>query len=419
MSNLFRFFLLSVVCLAVPRLGQTDNPTPPSAPVRLVFIHHSTGGNWLADPNSDMPYGGLGLALKNNNYYLSATNYGWGPEGIGDRTDIPNWPEWFIGPNHFTILSTLYNENGQNIGDFGAWSRSGSMPTGENEIVMFKSCFPNSDIYGEPSDPAYAEANDYEYSIANAKAVYQIILTYFKTRPDKLFILITSPPLAENEYLPGDQTPTKRAANARALNNWLIKDWLKGYPLRNVAVFDYYNVLTSNNGSADQNDADRETGNHHRFWNGGMQHQQSVNQNFSAYPSGDSHPSTAGHQKATLEFVPLLNVFYHRWQNATAVTLRDKMPSNCVTASAHPNPFNHHVVILMKSTEKVVLQAAVYNILGEKVYQFKDHPASADGTYQWRWSGVDQNFRALPSGLYFYKIIGAQTAWLGKILLSR
>ena len=52
-----------------------DNPTPPGQPVRLVFIHHSTGGAWLADPNGDQPYGGLGRALMNNNYYVSATNY--------------------------------------------------------------------------------------------------------------------------------------------------------------------------------------------------------------------------------------------------------------------------------------------------------------------------------------------------------
>ena len=50
------------------------NPNPPSAPVRLIFIHHSSGENWLADDN-----GGLGIALRDNNYVVSDTNYGWGP----------------------------------------------------------------------------------------------------------------------------------------------------------------------------------------------------------------------------------------------------------------------------------------------------------------------------------------------------
>jgi len=35
------------------------NPSPPSAPVRLVFIHHSTGEAWLGDN-----YGRLGITLR-------------------------------------------------------------------------------------------------------------------------------------------------------------------------------------------------------------------------------------------------------------------------------------------------------------------------------------------------------------------
>lgn len=97
-------FLVAVVCvitlltmsmefpsaplLAAAAASQADNPDPPASPVKLIFIHHSTGGNWLADPNTDQPYGGLGIALLNNNYFVSATNYGWGPDNIGDRTDI-------------------------------------------------------------------------------------------------------------------------------------------------------------------------------------------------------------------------------------------------------------------------------------------------------------------------------------------
>jgi hypothetical protein len=79
-------------------------------------------------------------------------------------------------------------------------------------------------------------------------------------------------------------------------------------------VFDFYNVLTSNAGNENSNDVGRETGNHHRIWKGAVQHIQTVNNNYSAYPSGDSHPTTAGHQKATAEFVPLLNVAFHCWQ---------------------------------------------------------------------------------------------------------
>jgi len=293
---------------ALPVTVQADNPNPPANPVKLIFIHHSTGGNWLADPNGDQPYGGLGLALRDNNYYVSATNYGWGPDSIGDRTDIPNWPEWFTGVNRNTILAALYAETNQNFGGFGDWTRLVADPGGDNDIVMFKSCFPNSALSGSPTDPPAAGPNDWEYSVSNAKAVYNNLLTYFATRPDKLFVVITAPPL-----MAADTNPTE-TANARAFNNWLVNDWLTGYASANVAVFDYYNVLTSNGGNPDSNDLGQVSGNHHRWWNGAVQHQQTVSSNVSAYPSGDSHPSTAGQQKATAEFGPLLNVFYHRWQ---------------------------------------------------------------------------------------------------------
>jgi len=154
------------IALAMLLLGSlcafgADNSNPPSSPVKLIFIHHSTGGHWLADDNSDNPYGGLGTSLKNNNYYVSATNYCWGPiwtdqgQPIGSFTDIPNWPVWFTGSNRDTIMSRVYSETAQNFADcdgnsFGSWSRLSTNPGGENQIIMFKSCFPNSNLYGNP-----------------------------------------------------------------------------------------------------------------------------------------------------------------------------------------------------------------------------------------------------------------------------
>ena len=67
--------VLLLAARAVAALPQ--NPNPPSSPVRLIFIHHSTGQNWLADGN-----GGLGLALRDSNYFVSDTNYGWGPTDL-------------------------------------------------------------------------------------------------------------------------------------------------------------------------------------------------------------------------------------------------------------------------------------------------------------------------------------------------
>jgi hypothetical protein len=284
------------------------NPNPPKTPVRLIFIHHSTGQNWLDDGN-----GGLGIVLRDNNYFVSDTNYGWGPNSIGDHTDIGNWWDWFRAPNSSTYLTSLYAESGQH----SSYSRLTTQPDGENEIIMFKSCFPNSALKGNPDDtvppignnPLKGEESGSEYhTVANAKGIYIDLLNYFSTRQDKLFVVIAAPPLSDSTY----------AANARAFNQWLVNDWLANYQYKNVAVFDFYNVLTTNGGDASTNDLNKDTGNHHRWWNGAIQHKTDSGSNVLKYPSGDDHPSRAGNLKATGEFLSLLNIFYHQWKNDTS-----------------------------------------------------------------------------------------------------
>jgi hypothetical protein len=272
--------ILPVSANATPAFQHADDPNPPGQTVKLIFIHHSTGEIWLRDD-----YGGLGLALSENNYFVSDTNYGWGPDAIGDRTDIPNWIEWFASERTPVFMQALFNEFEQHA----EYTRGLPEPSGENQVVLFKSCFPNSALEGNPDDPPDPEG---WLSVGHAKYVYNQILQYFTTRPDKLFIVITAPPLSDGTY----------AKNARAFNDWLVKDWLaeNSYNQPNVAVFDFYNVLTARDA-------------HHWYHDGQIEHL-ATDRNTLHYPSGDDHPSRAGSRKATEEFLPLLNIFYHRWQ---------------------------------------------------------------------------------------------------------
>ncbi len=284
--------------------GSGDLPLAPESSMKLVFIHHSCGENWLADED-----GGLGLALMENGYFVSDTNYGWGPAcmscdgcfgAIGDCTDIPHWPEWFLGSSSDLVLRALYSEFEQHA----SYTRvTDPDSVRENEIILFKSCYPNSNLAGRPGDPP---DNTSRLTVGGAKWIYIQLLEYFSSQPGKLFVAITAPPVTASDSW-------ENPDNARAFNNWLVNDWLADYPLCNVAVFDFYNVLTSNAGSSTVNDVNIETGNHHRWWNGSIQHIQTVNWNLAAYASGDSHPTQAGNRKATAEFVPLLNEIVRRW----------------------------------------------------------------------------------------------------------
>lgn len=281
-----------------------DNPVAPIESLKLVFIHHSVGENWLADSD-----GGLGRALRDNGYFVSDTNYGWGPVcedcgdcwgAIGDCTDILHWDNWFSSEETDDVFSALIMEFGRHS-DYARGDDQ--QPTRENDIVLFKSCYPNSNLAGKPDD---TPSSDDELTVGHAKAIYNGLLEVFALHTDKLFVAVTAPPVARNDSW-------EDPANARAFNNWLVNDWLADYPHANVAVFDFYNVLTSNGGNAFVNDLGMEDGNHHRWWDGAVQHIQTVSSDFAAYAEGDSHPTSAGNQKATTEFVPLLNVFVHRW----------------------------------------------------------------------------------------------------------
>jgi hypothetical protein len=273
---------------SISTLAQTNHTSPPDHPVKLIFIHHSTGENWLADD-----YGNLGRALTANNYFASDTNYGWGPNSIGDRTDIVNWREWFTGSESSRYTQALYNESQQN----SYYTRTIADPGGENQIVMFKSCFPNSALEGSPND---SPDPDEDFTVGHAKYVYNDLLNYFITHPDKLFVIVTAPPLQDPTY----------ANNARAFNNWLVYDWLaeNNYTLNNVAVFDFYNVLTHPD-------------NHHRVNNGEIEHVNNGINTLYYDSNGDNHPNVAGSQKATDEFIPLLNLYYHRWMERAPETL--------------------------------------------------------------------------------------------------
>ena len=289
---LFVFSFLLIIGGIFPAIvnAQSNQTVPPDHPVKLIFIHHSTGQNWLADG-----YGDLGRELANNNYFVSDTNYGWGPDSIGDRTDIVNWREWFRSSETPRYMAALFNESAQNA----PYTRIFPDPGGENQIVMFKSCFPNSALTGNPNDhPDPSEG----LTFGHAKYVYNDLLNYFSSRPDKLFVVITAPPL---------QDPT-HADNARAFNNWLVYDWLaeSNYALNNVVVFDFYNVLTHPD-------------NHHRVNGGQIEHINNGVNTLYYDSDGDNHPNIVGSQKATEEYIPLLNYYYHQWVEGAPAVLPD------------------------------------------------------------------------------------------------
>jgi len=292
-------FICSLVIIFILALFFVYNPlvyakaietNPPEKTVKLIFIHHSCGENLLTDND-----GGLGRALLNNRYFVSDTNYGWGPSNIGDRTDILNWSEWFSSSKTRKYMKALLQETNRH----SSYKRDISDPGGDNKVIMFKSCFPNSNIHGNLSD---FPRKGHGLTIANAKAIYIELLSFFSNHPKTLFIAFTAPPVQDKTF----------AKNARAFNNWLVYDWLRNYKGSNVGVFDFYNILTGKD-------------NHHRVVNNKVEHVYQKGRNTLHYfQSSDNHPTRKGNQKAAAQFVPLLNMFYHNWKQDISYTAPEK-----------------------------------------------------------------------------------------------
>jgi len=261
----------------------------PERKIKLLFIHHSVGGQWLADKGESKeilpdtclyvshPYGGgLRSQLHLNNYEVHEASY---KSKIGNKTDVNDW-------------NAKFRDNMGDILRCDLQDKPYADASQKNEVIVFKSCFPNSAIESEGKEPG--DSDSPVKTTANYKAAYNKLLGYFKAHPNTLFVCITAPPLAHSipsrtkEFIKniiGTENSVQAVGErARRFNNWLKdaeKGWLAGYDQKNVVIFDYYDLLTNHGES-----------------------------NYSLYPTNggsDSHPSAEGNAKATREFVPFLN----------------------------------------------------------------------------------------------------------------
>jgi hypothetical protein len=263
--------------------------TPPAQPLQLLFIHHSCGAQLLASsgPESDPSKGtyptstnggGLRARLEKLPYGVHEATYG---SQIGEKTDIFDWLPKFRDQMDEVLACDVQDQR----------HADGK----RNDIVLFKSCFPNNNFAsagispGNPSGP--------ELSLWNAKAAYEALLPEFRKHPNVLFVCLTAPPLVQSRQ-PLWKRTVKRilgrgdggiqaARLARQFNNWLSSQegWLKDYSGTNVVVFDYYDILTDHGVS-----------------------------DFSVFPASpwDSHPSREGNERAAEALVPFLNRAVHR-----------------------------------------------------------------------------------------------------------
>ncbi len=242
-------FLLDQLSLETPDAGSLTN---------LFFLHHSVGHGIIDD--------GVRNAIHTYNTFNMTSYDFWdhgytsdrglsGPDGVETGTNYGDSCET-TDPGDLYMLWTS--------GEAG-WSSTRNLILDNHEVIAFKSCFPASDIWDSTE---LQERKDY----------YLAMRDFFDTRLDRLFVVVSQPPLHP------DETNTDNAGRARQFAEWLKSGvYLTGHP--NVVCFDLFNELAQpDDGSA------------------------TANRLRTAYQPGwvDSHPNTLGNETVAPVFADFM-----------------------------------------------------------------------------------------------------------------
>lgn len=224
----------------------------------IIFLHHSTGRNLIEEGKVRQLLAEKGYSLWDHDYnFIGLTR----PDGSKTNTcyNIPNDTSEIRGNGNTDPegLAILFKQTVNNPPDH-AFSR-----LLQHEVIIFKSCFPNSAIKSEQLLELY-------------KKWFIEIRDVIDKYPEKIFIPFTLPPLHPLK------TNSEEAKRARIWANWLrSNDFLDGHP--NIYVFDFFDYFADSSGNMLKKDFQRDAN------------------------SGDSHPNKLANQKIGPIFVEFVD----------------------------------------------------------------------------------------------------------------
>jgi len=212
-------WVLALFTLIVGSAGQVSQSAAPTAtpdqPKRIIFMHHSTG-------QALVEQGGVREAFTKLGYQF--WDHGYNDDGLTDASGEKPGVNWDM-PDDNTDPDGWQKIFAQRVAQPATNTLSHML---EYDVIIFKSCFPASDIQ---DDDQFENYRTYFLSIRDVIDKY----------PGKLFIAFTTPPLVP------DSTSPEAAARARRWAGYLTSpEYLDGHP--NIFVFDFFNQLADKDG---------------------------------------------------------------------------------------------------------------------------------------------------------------------------
>lgn len=188
--------------------------------IKILFLHHSVGENLIHEGNMRAAVAAYNAA---NGTSCELWDHSYNDQGLfnagGASTGISyNIPGDNTNPDGFHNLWLNVNEP--------EWTNSRNQIMNNYRVIAFKSCFVA--LYDLNS------AGD----LTHWKNMYLAMRTYFDLHPEKLFVVVTPPPLRAAE------TNAASAALARQFADWLQSaEYLSGHP--NMTTFDLFGHLAN------------------------------------------------------------------------------------------------------------------------------------------------------------------------------
>lgn len=229
-TNVKFLFLIAAAFLLFILSGCKDSDPPASDvdAVNIVFLHHSTGHvvwkgesngiskmfgkkeavpGWFEDYNKA---NGTNIRISEQNF-PKAQPYGW------DNYPYDYYNIWVLNANDIPYKEEPTLE----------------MLTKDNDLIIFKHCFPVGNIMediGEP-DPASPEKR-----LENYKVQYEALKEKLNSFPQTKFILWTAAANEKSNASEAEATRTKEFVD------WVIKQW--DTPNDNIYLWDFYGLET-------------------------------------------------------------------------------------------------------------------------------------------------------------------------------
>ncbi|BDU74125.1 hypothetical protein [Mesoterricola silvestris] len=223
------------LCVACPGTKPKEAAMA-QAPVRIVLLHHSTGGEiWKGGV---APFFDAWNAEHGTRYVITEQDY---PHTKGTHPRLgrllPARVFNRLFRDHYPWENYPYDYWNLWVAHQGA-SRDRSEPNLDDlaksfDVIVFKHCFPVSSIRADDGAPSVSSRTK---TLANYKLQYEALKARMHQFPDRTFIVWTGPALTEASTRPED------AARAREFAAWVKDVWdEKG---DNIYVWDFRELET-------------------------------------------------------------------------------------------------------------------------------------------------------------------------------